>query len=213
MAWQLLRHYVPVILAIALAGAAAAATMSQDEHARQAAVDLARRTLAGELKIDEASVRFGSAAAVEWKDSSLGCPERGVAYTPAITPGFRVVLTAGGSEYRVHVGGGRAVVCRPPSDRPSSAASRRPDEALAGLKLAELARADLARRLKVEASAIAIDFYRPTTWPDASLGCPRPGETYAASVVNGFLIRLSLDGQTYEYHSDATGRIVSCPAR
>ena len=48
----------------------------------------------------------GAAAAVvvvaearDWPNGGLGCPEAGMMYTDVITPGYRVVIEAGGTEY------------------------------------------------------------------------------------------------------------------
>jgi hypothetical protein len=35
----------------------------------------------------------------DFSDSSLGCPQPGMMYTQVITPGYRVILEAGGIEY------------------------------------------------------------------------------------------------------------------
>ena len=43
-----------------------------------------------------------SAQAVEWPDGSLGCPQPGMAYLQVITPGYKLVLAAGGQEYSYH---------------------------------------------------------------------------------------------------------------
>lgn len=38
----------------------------------------------------------------DWPDSSLGCPEPGRSYLQVITPGYRVILAAGGQRYEYH---------------------------------------------------------------------------------------------------------------
>ena len=52
---------------------------------------------------------------------------------------------------------------------------------------------------------------RRTTWPDASLGCPQPGETYAQALTAGFVIELEVGGARHVYHSDGQ-RVVQCAA-
>lgn len=43
-------------------------------------------------------------------------------------------------------------------------------------------------------------------WNDVALGCtPAPGEEPEADLIDGYLIRYTLDGQAYEYHTDKTG--------
>jgi hypothetical protein len=77
----------------------------------EAAITLARRTLAAALGIPATSIAVELAEPVDWRDAALGCPQKGMAYPQVIVPGFRVLLRAGGRRHRVHVGAGRAVVC------------------------------------------------------------------------------------------------------
>ena len=43
-----------------------------------------------------------SIEAVEWSDSSLGCPEEGFMYAQVITPGYQIVLEAQGQQFNYH---------------------------------------------------------------------------------------------------------------
>jgi len=72
------------------------------------------------------------------------------------------------------------------------------DPALAGL--VEQAKTDLARRHSVTADAVALVDVRSVVWPSAGLGCPRPGVEYPQVPVDGFLIRLRLEGRIFHYH-------------
>ena len=59
-----------------------------------------------------------SAASVTFPDGGLGCPEPGMLYTQVLTPGYRVVVEAGGREYDYRAGarGGEIRWCEnPPS--------------------------------------------------------------------------------------------------
>lgn len=76
------------------------------------ALTLAQAELGRALGIAPEAIALVSAEPVDWPDGSLGCPEKGMAYVQAITPGWRFGLRAAGREHRVHVGGRRAVVCR-----------------------------------------------------------------------------------------------------
>ncbi len=67
------------------------------EPVARAVADLASR-----LGISEAQVRVVSIEAVEWPDSSLGCPQPGMDYLQVITPGFRILLEAQGERYPYH---------------------------------------------------------------------------------------------------------------
>ena len=65
----------------------------------QVSQDLAKR-----LQIDVSEVTLISSEAVEWSDSSLGCPEPGMMYMMVITPGYRLVLEANKQLFEYHTG-------------------------------------------------------------------------------------------------------------
>jgi hypothetical protein len=67
--------------------------------------------------------------------------------------------------------------------------------------LVDQAVADLATRLKVDASNIDTISAQSMSWPDGSLGCPQPGMGYTQVMVDGALILLSVNGTSYSYHS------------
>ena len=55
--------------------------------------------------------------------------------------------------------------------------------------------------------------YTPADWPDASLGCPEPGKSYAQVVTPGWNVLIDRLGAEYEFHADRDGRIiVNCTA-
>jgi hypothetical protein len=66
-----------------------------------------------------------------------------------------------------------------------------------------LARKDLAARLSVPVDQVELLDVQHVTWPDASLGCPRPDMRYKQVPQDGLLIRLQSQGRPYEYHSGA----------
>jgi len=67
-----------------------------------AASNRASVELADTLGIDVDDVEIISVQQVEWPDSSLGCPKAGQNYLMVITPGFRVILEAGGQQVEYH---------------------------------------------------------------------------------------------------------------
>lgn len=64
----------------------------------------------------------------------------------------------------------------------------------------DLAVADLAARLSVDAGTVATVADEQVTWRDGSLGCPQPDMSYTQALVNGYRIQLAVDGVTYWYH-------------
>ena len=82
----------------------------------QSLLDEARADVANRAGVAPDQLSVVSVESVEWRDSSLGCPEPGRMYLQVITPGYRIVLQAGGNSYEYHSDQSRRVV---PCDRPA----------------------------------------------------------------------------------------------
>jgi len=67
--------------------------------------------LAGRLGVAAEAIQVRSVEALEWPDASLGCPQPGMVYAQVITPGYRIVLEAGGQAYEYHSSRSRVVYC------------------------------------------------------------------------------------------------------
>lgn len=67
-------------------------------------VDTAKKVLAemSTVQVTGDEIKVVSLEAVEWRDSSLGCPQEGMAYAQVITPGYMIVLEADGQTYEFH---------------------------------------------------------------------------------------------------------------
>jgi len=76
--------------------------------------------------------------------------------------------------------------------------------------MSEQVRIALAERLGVDLDSISVESISETEWPDAALGCPAEGEMYAQVITPGYEITLSVDGETYSYHTDTSGAMVLC---
>jgi hypothetical protein len=79
----------------------------------RAAITAVRQAAAQRLGVDAESVVVQSVKSREWPDSSLGCPQRGAAYLQVITPGYLIVVEAGGKtlEYHTNKSGAALVLC------------------------------------------------------------------------------------------------------
>ncbi len=64
----------------------------------------------------------------------------------------------------------------------------------------------LAKKLKVKASQISLVSIEPVSWPDSCLGLAGPDEMCAQMITDGYRIVLSVNGQTYTFHTDQTGK-------
>lgn len=62
-----------------------------------AVADLSERT---GLPISQ--IRLVSMEAMEWSDTSLGCPQEGFMYAQVVTPGYLIVLEAQSQQYEYH---------------------------------------------------------------------------------------------------------------
>ncbi|WP_288088925.1 hypothetical protein [Roseiflexus sp.] len=76
----------------------------------------------------------------------------------------------------------------------------------------DAAKQDLAQLLGIDASAIEVVEVDAVTWPDTSLGCPKPGMMYPQVLVDGVLVQLRANGQIYRYHGDGQRRLFLCDA-
>jgi hypothetical protein len=70
-------------------------------NAPQAALN-ARKMLVDQLKVDVDTIGLVSAEQVDWPNGCLGIQTPGVMCIQVISPGYRVVLSAGGIEYEFH---------------------------------------------------------------------------------------------------------------
>ena len=70
-------------------------------------VDLAKADLAQRLAVEITAITLISYEDVVWPDSSLGCPQPGMAYLQVPKDGSRIVLEFEGTTYDYHTGGGR----------------------------------------------------------------------------------------------------------
>lgn len=157
-----------------------------------ALVEQARKELADRLKAAPEAITLQSIEAVQWRDSSLGCPQPGMNYLTVITAGYRIRLVANGQVYEYHTDRQKAVYCanpQPSGDRPAEP------------RVVDVAKADLAQRLNLSADEIQVVKVEPVQWRDASLGCPKPGMMYAQVITPGYQIILSAQGKEYDYRA------------
>jgi hypothetical protein len=76
-------------------------------------VEQAREDLRARLQIEADLITLHSVEAVQWRDSSLGCPQPGRNYLTVITPGFQIILSAQGQEYDYRTDLQQVILCVP----------------------------------------------------------------------------------------------------
>ncbi|MGH8197934.1 MAG: hypothetical protein ACRETI_07165 [Steroidobacteraceae bacterium] len=173
---------------------------------RQDIATLAIDALAADLGVPQDTIAVDTVRAVDWPDSSIGCPKPGRAYLQVITPGHKVTLRADGRIYVVHEANNRALVCH----QTKAYAGVNPQRELVFGPQMIAARKDLAAQLGVPESDIKPMSAEERTWNDASLGCPEPGRSYPPVNVTGWVMTLRHDSRDYTYHTDMQ-RTIACP--
>lgn len=168
---------------------------------------LAIDALAADLKIATNKILVDTIRAVDWPNSSVGCPKPGVAYLDVITPGHKITLRADGQVYVAHEARGRAFICH----QTKAYAGIDPKMQLVFGAQMVVAQKDLAERLRVSAKDVKPVSAEEMTWDDAALGCPDPGATYAPGKITGWVMKLRHKNRDFIYHTDLQ-RTIPCPA-
>jgi len=167
---------------------------------------LAIDALSADLQIAKDGIQVDTIRAVDWPDSSIGCPKPGRAYLQVITPGHKVTLRADGRIYVVHEANNSAFVCE--KTKPYAGVDPK-GELVFGRQMLD-ARRDLASRLGVPESEIKLMGAQERTWDDAGLGCPEPGKSYPDGKVTGWVLSLEHAKRQFTYHTDLN-RTIPCP--
>lgn len=157
------------------------------------AAALARRTLAGKLSLPIERIKVVNVSPAEWRDSSLGCPERGMMYTQVLTSGYKVTLRDADREHVVHVAGGRAVICGPQADSKLSPATL----ISASLKAGDAVRTALGARLGIEPARVRIVSTRPAR-SDSRPCAAAPSEPSGSA----FIVDAQAETRTFRYYTD-----------
>ena len=100
-----------IIAACSSNGSAEADPTSSVSAASGMAIDLVTKQTGASPE----QVAILSEEAIDFSDSSLGCPKPGMAYMQVITPGHKIVLEYEGVKYDVRIAGGRGLICDDPA--------------------------------------------------------------------------------------------------
>lgn len=107
----------------------------------------------------------------------------------------------------------------PPTPVPQEGTSPLPDPSTSPIEppsepsddVVQAAKEHLAEEPGVAPGEIDVTAIEPVVWPDASLGCPEPGKSYAQVVTPGYRFVLEAGGKEYELHADEDGgTVVMC---
>jgi len=167
---------------------------------------VARQAVADFLSLPLIEVTLVSLQAKNFNDSSLGCPESGMAYQQVVTPGHHAIVEAEGRRFDVRIAGGHGRICR---NNKRSNPKRDSGRESAVTAMIDQARHDLAGLLETEVPEIRLLDVRPYNGKNPPIGCtPQCAEPDGSC---GYLIGLSHDGRRYDYHA-AAGQATPCPA-
>lgn len=82
----------------------------------QTVTEVALADAADRTGLARPALRVVRAEYVTWRDGSLGCPEKGMVYTDALVPGYRIEIRAGDRVLDYHASaGGHLILC--PAER------------------------------------------------------------------------------------------------
>lgn len=78
--------------------------------------------------------------------------------------------------------------------------------------MTEAALDEATRQTKLDRARLKVISAEAVTWPDGSLGCPRPDMAYTQALVPGYRIRVQAGGEVLDFHASRQGQLVLCPS-
>jgi len=175
------------------------------DAAEMIATDL-RPLVAEQLNVAAEALTLISVERVMWPDASLGCPQEGMMYEQVVTPGWRVIFAgASGEEYDVHTAekANTFVICQQASAQPKPTVPAEFRE----LAVVEAAVKMVADRRNVALEDVSVVKVESVEWRNSCLGCAAPGQMCLTVITPGYLVVLESGGETYEIHTDRTGKV------
>jgi hypothetical protein len=100
---------------------------------------------------------------------------------------------------------GISPISPPSGDAPADTGATVPSGAQ---EITNAIRQDLSERLNTPADQILVEKAQAVEWPDASLGCPQPGMSYAQVVTPGYQVVLKAGDEQYTYHAGGSNFVL-----
>lgn len=188
----------------------------------------AQAALAHHLSVISSTLILSSSVAIEWEDSSLGCPDPALSYLQVITPGFLLTFAdAARTPYAIHTTdtGTPLILCdggmpiglpvpaaNAPAPTDSSGISFEPDlQAGVPAALATQVQTALAQQLGITTDTLTLVRAEYRDWDDSSMGCPAPDGMYLQVITAGYLLSFESSGETYDLRVTLDGNtIIRC---
>ncbi len=201
-----------VLVAVALVAAPVVSACAQGnlpQPVQAAIADLAKR-----LDVAAEQITVENMERVTWPNTSLGNPQPGMMYPQVLTQGYRVILRHEDESYEYHTDMGTTVTLLEPdgadvAPAPVAEPGSELDETETRLWMIATAKQHLAWRMGTGVADVFLASLENALWPDASLGMPQPGETYAQVETPGYRMLLETAQGLTAYHSDLSGTVVS----
>jgi len=142
-----------------------------------------RDAVAKELDVAPETLQMVHSEEMTWRDSSLGCPEKGMNYSQVIIYGWRIVFEdENGKLHYVHTGENSKnfIICTNPiATKPGLT----PIPEGVNMNIAKDAAMDvLMQHLDVERNKISIVSVEVVEWRNSCLGCQRPNQNCLAAI-------------------------------
>ena len=165
------------------------------------AIAAAIKDLSEALHIRKGDIRVVSFKQVDWPDACLGLAEQGEMCAQATTPGWRILLEAGGQQYEFHTDltGENIRYAKEDNNLDSGLDKKFPPPVAAAVQ-------KLSDALSVSKDKIGVKSYEAVSWPDSCLGLARAGEMCLQVITPGYKVHLEAGGKSYEVHTDQRGR-------
>jgi hypothetical protein len=181
----------------------------EQEMVNQAIMDLAAY-----LDIEGDEIQLIALESAVWTTPDLNCGDRVVASPGLAIEGYRLLLRVESTTYEYHTDNAARKLqrCLQATNIFGSGSILLLEIDPVAAQLVAMAQRQIASQLDLPVRRVRLVDVVGVTWPDSSLGCPAPNQTYNPINVAGYRIVLSAGDERYIYHTD-TERIIPCDSR
>lgn len=177
-------------------------------NVEKTAVNAAIAALMQEVKVDATQVKIAAVEAVDWPNACLGAAKPNEMCAEVVTPGYKIMLQAGGKTYEYHINQDgsqiRGLTGTTSKDAPAGGAQSPTQVETPAASIpapAKAAQQALAKQLGVAADQVRIASVEQVDWPDGCLGIQRPGIMCTQIIVPGYRVILEASGKQYEFRT------------
>jgi hypothetical protein len=203
----MLKRLLVIILLIFVSACSAQKTITPapivTEESLSIIAQKAGEKLAFDLGIRFTEVSIDNIESVDWPDACLGIVKQDEMCASVITPGYKVTLTAEGMQYVYHTNQDGSLIIA--EDKNSVEVPMIDPNSPTAVNAA---RQFLAEILSIKPITIKVLDYSSRDWPDGCLGIAEKGISCIQVITPGYLIRLEVNGITYNLRTNLSGSLV-----